>query len=274
MSAAEMSRVLSQDRLLTQQMGGLLAEQDPARLTALTTVLDVACGPGGWVLDMAFAYPQAQIIGFDISEPMVRYARTQARELGSANVDFRVMDATKPLDFPDSSFDLVNARLVSTFMPTRVWPAFLRESLRLLRPGGTMRVTDLEFAMSNSPGHERMCSLWIQAMMRGGLSFSPDGRHLCLLTMLGRLLEEAGVQNIQRKPYLVDCSIGAEVHNAWSRDLLQGWQLGKPYVVRQQVVTAEEFDQTYTQCLREMHLENFCAIWFLATFWGTKPLQP
>src|SRR6266699_4163204 len=188
-SAAELSRLLYQDRLLTEQMGGLLAEQDPATLTRLNHVLDVACGPGGWALDMAFAHREVQITGIDISEPMVRYALTHASELGSTNVNFRVMDATRPLAFDDESFDLVNARLVSSFMPTRTWPDFLRECMRILRPGGTLRVTEFEAGMSNSPGHERMHSIAIQAMMRAGLSFSTDGRHLAILVMLGRLMK-------------------------------------------------------------------------------------
>ena len=265
-----MSRLLYQDRLLTTQMGGLLADQDDVTLTALRHVLDLACGPGGWVLDMASTYPQAQISGVDISELMVGYAHTQGVELGCANADFRVMDATRPLDFPSDHFDLVNARFLSTFMPIRRWPPFLSECMRILRSGGTMRVTDLEFGMSNSPAHERMCGICIQAMMAGGISFSVDGRHLGMLTMLGRLMEDAGVQRIQRKPYMVDYSTGSAVHHAWYRDLLQVWKLGRPFVVGSGVVTAAEFDQVYHQCSREMVAENFCAIWFFATMFGTK----
>jgi len=211
------------------------------------------------------------VVGIDISEPMVRYASTQADELGRANAAFRVMDATRPLEFADNSFDLVNGRFLSTFMPVRMWPAFLRECLRVLRPGGLLRLTDFEFGMSNSPGHETMCSISIRAMMRGGLSFSTDGRHLCMLTMLGRLLEEVGVRDIRKKPYLVDYSMGSESHDAWYRDLQQVWTLGKPFAIGLGVVTSEEFDQAYHQCLREMQLENFAAVWFSATFWGTKP---
>ena len=273
-SASELSRLLYQDRLLTSQMGGLLPEQNPTTSAALSRILDVACGPGGWVLDLAYAFPQAHVIGIDISDLMVQYARTQAAEMGYANAEFRVMDATGSLDFPAGSFDLVNARFISSFMPTRAWPAFLRECLRLLRPGGTLRVTEFEFGMSNSPGHERLWSLGIQAMMRAGLSFSVDGRHLCMLTKLGRLMAEAGVDALQSKPYLVDYSMGSEVHDAWCRDLLQLWTLAKPTAIKYQVTSDQEFEQLYHQCRREMWLEQFCAIWLLATGWGTKPQYP
>ena len=272
-SASELSRLLYQDRLLTTQMGGLLAEQEQTTLAALHHVLDLACGPGGWVLDLASACPQGQVIGVDISQLMISYAQTQAAELGGVNAQFLVMDVTTPLSFPGDHFDLVNARFLSTFMPTRRWPTFLSECLRILRPGGTLRVTDLEFGMSNSPAHERMCAVCIQAMKQGGISFSVDGRHLGMLAMLERLMENAGVQFIRRRPYMVNYSAGSPVHHAWYRDLLQVWKLGRHFVVGSGVVTAEEFDQIYHQCMSEMIAPSFCAVWFFATLWGTKPLD-
>ncbi|GHP00378.1 hypothetical protein KSF_104250 [Reticulibacter mediterranei] len=45
-SAAEMARLLQQERLLTRAMGSLFpSDLDP---THLHRVLDIACGPGGW----------------------------------------------------------------------------------------------------------------------------------------------------------------------------------------------------------------------------------
>ena len=50
-SAAEMGRLLGQERLLTKEMGGLLPPNlDPARVHQ---VLDIACGPGGWCQELA-----------------------------------------------------------------------------------------------------------------------------------------------------------------------------------------------------------------------------
>src|SRR6266700_7815889 len=73
-SAAEMARLVSQDRLTTKSMGGLLPEQTD--LSSIHRVLDVACGPGGWVLDMAFEHPEVQVVGIDISQ------RSEERRVG------------------------------------------------------------------------------------------------------------------------------------------------------------------------------------------------
>jgi hypothetical protein len=52
-SAAEMSRLLEQDRLLTSHLGGLLPERTD--LAPMQWVLDLACGPGGWAQAVALA---------------------------------------------------------------------------------------------------------------------------------------------------------------------------------------------------------------------------
>src|SRR5579875_840647 len=68
-SAAEMTRLLQQDQLLTKGIGGLLPAQiDPAQIH---DVLDIGCGPGGWVRDVAFTYPEMEVTGFDLAPRIV-----------------------------------------------------------------------------------------------------------------------------------------------------------------------------------------------------------
>ena len=65
------------------------------------------------------------------------------------NVSFQVMNILQPLGFPESSFDLINARLISGFMLRDKWPMFFRECLRVLKLGGILRVTEVEAGMAN-----------------------------------------------------------------------------------------------------------------------------
>ena len=68
-SASEMARLMHQDHLMTERMGGLFpAGIDPSQVH---TVLDLACGPGSWVLDVAYEYPAIEIVGTDISNRMI-----------------------------------------------------------------------------------------------------------------------------------------------------------------------------------------------------------
>src|SRR6516164_3260497 len=114
-SGAEMARLIDQDRLITTGMGGLLPERSND-FTGIGRVLDGACGPGGWALEIAFKHPEIEVVGFDVSKAMIDYANAQARVQGLDNASFQVMNLLKPLDFPDNSFDLSNGRFVN-FLP-------------------------------------------------------------------------------------------------------------------------------------------------------------
>jgi len=53
-SATEMTRLINQDRLFTENMGGLFPERND--VSSMHDILDIACGPGGWVLEVATAF--------------------------------------------------------------------------------------------------------------------------------------------------------------------------------------------------------------------------
>src|SRR5690348_6528461 len=77
-SAAEQARLHDQDTLLTEAMGGPLSEQGEEALRGVRDVLDVACGPGGWVQRVARDYPHMQVTGIDLSPTMIAYAQAMA----------------------------------------------------------------------------------------------------------------------------------------------------------------------------------------------------
>ncbi len=64
-NAAEMARLMNQDRIITKNMGGLFPEQFD--LSRVSDVLDIGCGPSGWVLDVAYTYPTMHVAGIDVS---------------------------------------------------------------------------------------------------------------------------------------------------------------------------------------------------------------
>src|SRR5690348_806134 len=105
----EMARLIELDRTSTRSMGGVFAGLEDTDIERLHDVLDLACGPGGWVLDVALERPETRVTGVDVSNIMINYARARARTQMRHNASFRVMDINGPLDFADSSFDLVNA---------------------------------------------------------------------------------------------------------------------------------------------------------------------
>jgi ubiquinone/menaquinone biosynthesis C-methylase UbiE len=99
-------------------------------------VLDAACGTGLVTFPAAEAVgPSGSVAATDISEAMVGHVAREAAGRGMAHVASSRMDA-EDLQFDDSGFDVVLCALGLMYVPDPL--AALRESIRVLRPGGRM----------------------------------------------------------------------------------------------------------------------------------------
>ena len=268
-NAAEMARLMMQDHLLTRVMGGPVPEQTD--LSQIYRVLDIACGPGGWLLDLVTQYPHIQGVGIDISHLMMEYATSLVQSQGLPNIQFRVMDATQHLDFPDQTFDLVNGRILTGFLSADQWSGLLSECNRITKPRGILRLTEGEWGFTNSAAYDTlqqgMCTL---AVYRSGHSFSPYGRNVGTANMLRLLLRRAGYQQIECRAHVVDYSAGTETHDSNCQNMLVFHKLLQPFLVQMQVATQDELDHLHAQMEADMLAEDFCAIDYFLTVWGHK----
>jgi SAM-dependent methyltransferase len=103
-------------------------------------VLEVASGSGGPAVYLAAAR-RCRVTGVDINEHGVRNGTqlAAARDLAD-RVTFRVVDASQPLPFAESSFDAVLCNDAICHIAHR--QDVLRDWHRVLRPGGRMLFTD------------------------------------------------------------------------------------------------------------------------------------
>jgi ubiquinone/menaquinone biosynthesis C-methylase UbiE len=100
-------------------------------------VLDVACGPGAFVLAMA---PRVRFArGIDLTESMLRQARAFQAERGVANAAFDRGEAER-LPYAEASFDLVSCQFAFHHLPKP--ERALAEMIRVTRPAGRLLVVD------------------------------------------------------------------------------------------------------------------------------------
>ena len=265
-SGAEMARLIDQDSILTQAQGGLFSERED--FSTIVDVLDIASGPGGWVLDVALTYPEIEVTGIDISKSMIEYARAYAKVRELHNAHFQVMNALNPLEFPTASFDLVNARTIIGFVFPAIWPQLIAECRRILRPGGILRLTEFEWGFTNKPAFETYCSLVNRAFFLAGRSFSPTGKHMGITPMLEPLMRTGGFHSIKRKAHALDCSAGAPAFPSMYEDCKSGFQLMQPFLISTQVASHEEIEHLYEQVMDEMLSDDFCSLSYFLTTWG------
>lgn len=103
-------------------------------------ILDLGCGTGSTTLMLKEAFPQAEVIGLDLSPYMLVRASHKA-ESASLDINWRHGNAEKTA-FPDASFDLVTASLLFHETPPAVSQAILHECFRLLVVGGQVLILD------------------------------------------------------------------------------------------------------------------------------------
>jgi ubiquinone/menaquinone biosynthesis C-methylase UbiE len=252
-----------------KKTGRALPEQ--TAISAIHRVLDIASGSGEWAIRAAQAYPHMQIVGIDSDAQMIDSARTQAKALGVDNVSFTVMDPFQPLDFPDGSFDLVNARFIVGLIPIEAWPKVLQEFVRVTRPGGVVRLTENDLPISSNSAFAKLGGLISQAFYETKRSFSPEGRLLSVTPALKRLLQDAGCPDTQQAVYITNFSAGTEAHADLSQDFSRSYRLVQPFLINAGVTTQEELEQVYQQMEAGMQSDDFNAVGFYLTVWGKKP---
>jgi SAM-dependent methyltransferase len=95
-------------------------------------VLDLGCGDG------TTAVPEAKlgadVLGIDISSPLVAAGNTRAEAEGLTNLRFQEGDATDLIELDDESFDLVVSIFGAMFAPKPSEVA--KEMVRVTKPGG------------------------------------------------------------------------------------------------------------------------------------------
>lgn len=122
-------------------------------------IFDMACGFGKSTMPFADTFVEAEIVAMDLSEPCLRLGARTACKAQHRNVRFVQGDATES-GLDDGSQDIVTSTMFLHEMPPSWVEKALRESFRVLKPGGRMAHLDFydlpdAFARFIHYGHAR-----------------------------------------------------------------------------------------------------------------------
>ena len=142
-------------------------------------ILEVGCGSGALIIRAALTWSKAKVIGIDYWGAVYTYSKAlceknAASEGVASRCVFQHGDA-KQLDFPDESFDVVISNYVYHNITGADKQALLRETLRVLKKGGTFAFHDLM-----SPGRYGNMQAFVQKLRDMGyervdLIYTTDG---------------------------------------------------------------------------------------------------
>src|SRR5438876_8930563 len=159
-------------------------------LDAGQIVLDLGSGGGIDVLLSARRVgPSGKVYGLDMTDEMLALARENQRKAGATNVEF-LKGTIEAIPLPDRSVDVIISNCVINLSTDK--DAVLRESFRVLKPGGRFAVSDVVVRGDVPAGVRRSMELWV-----GCIAGALDERDYALK------LRAAGFADVEVEPWRI-----------------------------------------------------------------------
>lgn len=155
-------------------------------------VLDVACGTGRTLHQLAVTHPSMRLYGVDLSPAYIKKARELLADVDELTL---AVDNAESLPFADATFDAVTSVYLFHELPRNARRNVIREMFRVVRPGGLVVLED-SAQVSESPE--------LREVLQGfPAEFHEPFYKDYLEDDLGAMLEAAGFEVVSTQPHLV-----------------------------------------------------------------------
>ncbi|KAG9294401.1 hypothetical protein G9A89_001906 [Geosiphon pyriformis] len=229
-------------------------------LTGMLRALDVGCGPGTWVMEMASEYHKCSFTGVDTSSMF-------PSEIKPENVNF--FQANILLGLPlNNPFDYVHMRFLGSLFTATDWETAIREVIRLTRSGGWIEIleTDLKFYNEGPVSKSFMGALMSQQQAQKiDLTNLP--------TLVPQLMYSFGltvINSAERKWCMSDSEdVSDRLGQLATDNMKQLFQVLKPNLSSLMKLSSEQYDRLLRSYVIEVNeLKTYCKSF---RFWARKP---
>jgi SAM-dependent methyltransferase len=221
------------------------------------SVLDAGCGSGSMTRQIAAAEPGANVVGVDLREPYLDFARRKAESENLTNTTFEKGDVCA-LPFPNATFDIVWHKYLLQWVGDP--QAAMTEFARVTKPGGLIVSCNFDsFGVINEPPDPV-----IQPLVEHVFSQVAD---LFIGRRMARMSQEAGLVDIQvamevDKVYTVVGRIDAERRRNWE---IQFKAAREPAIKHLgSVAMADAFADSFMRYQDCENTASYCTLFFVS----------
>lgn len=253
---------------LLQVQGRFHPEHIP--VNSMDSIIDLGCGAGEWIFDLAKRYPKLRIYGIDSNIEALSQAKIRRNTSSLRQVELRHMDSLQEgLPVPDACVDFVHVQRFARSITPQAWPSLIRECVRVLRPSGWLNIVELELCEISSSACLTIHRAVLQARAELGQTLDETGRTLGVAQRLYALLLNTDLYDVGYDAFTIDLGImGGATERLFLADSMRQACIMKPVVVQQGILESEEFDTLIEQACIELEAPNLCGWAMLLSVYG------
>ncbi|KAI9249413.1 S-adenosyl-L-methionine-dependent methyltransferase [Phascolomyces articulosus] len=176
-------------------------------------VVDIGCGPGTWVLEMATEFPNADFHGVDIC-PMF------PATIKPNNTFFKQQNILDGLPYPDNSIDFLHVRLMLTSLTQEQALKILGEIMRVLKPNGYVELRDVEYRVQRpGPVTDALINRKLYEFFDKSYNIKFDLSHHMSTLLMMSCRQEGGFVDIHQEKVTVPLGWGGQLGEIHSQNL-------------------------------------------------------
>lgn len=229
-------------------------------------IADIGCGSGEITARLARHYPEAHVIGVDVLEGPLAYARARHAVL-SSRASFEQGDAFR-LAFGPETFDLVVCRHLTQAVPEP--ELVFAELYRICKPGGWVHVLSEDYTMLHFPSGARDPDRLFRVGVGGFARASFTDERIGCRTF--RLMRELGLEELSVDYATVDT---LRVQRETFAEIIRAWRDGYSRSIEDGGFLAPgEARLLFDDAIAVILDADEYAVWHVPILGGRRPLHP
>jgi SAM-dependent methyltransferase len=157
-------------------------------------ILDIGTGTAEWAFEIAEDFPNAEVIGTDLSPIQPSWAPPNCR--------FYIDDAESDWAFtPEEQFDFIHMRSMGGGIGD--WPRLMKQAYQHLRPGGWIEVQEFETAISSDDDSHLLAPTMVEWVEKVNDAARLFGKPMNIASQIHSWMENGGFVNVTDDIYKV-----------------------------------------------------------------------